>query len=314
MKFHILTVATEPGGGLEALATSAKLANVEFTCLGVGAVWENYCTKLKLVCDYLLKQRESELSTTFYFFCDAYDVVFDWTKWLKVANSEKLFNLVDPYQIILSAVNLDKRSLFYKYLNHKSIGAIHLEYNNLNSFTCNPGLYGGWGNFLRDFLFDLITNAPNFSLGDDERVLNEHVKQRMSTPYEEPKLQLAPIPYIFLETSSKTYLKVGIDVEKRLFYNVLNESFTTLLRNVFEIGHTKLDRENINNVCMSDAYFYHFCGNQSLNKICSLLKLPAPLESKNTLGKRFLHYFKFFQTEVVIILVMLLVFLYFKTK
>ena len=52
-KLQIVTVATHNLGYLDKLAESCKRAGTDIKILGLGAKWEGFFTKLKLMCEFL---------------------------------------------------------------------------------------------------------------------------------------------------------------------------------------------------------------------------------------------------------------------
>ena len=70
-KLQIVTVATHNLGYLDKLAESCKRAGTDIKILGLGAKWEGFSTKLKLMCEFLTSVDPSAIIA----FVDAYDVV-----------------------------------------------------------------------------------------------------------------------------------------------------------------------------------------------------------------------------------------------
>lgn len=69
---HVITIATDKNNWLKNWESSAKLWGYEYSILGENVPWEGFSTKIKLIIDFLKKQKPHETVAI----VDAYDLIF----------------------------------------------------------------------------------------------------------------------------------------------------------------------------------------------------------------------------------------------
>ncbi len=307
---RILTVATKPDGYLDGLkwcldnrtCACSCCCQVEVCVLGENTQWVNYFTKLKLIREKL-EQCDDERDIII--MCDAYDVLFD--------RHKSIHRLVQTFRqsqadLLFSTIDLADRPSVLRTIAKRILTCLDISPPG-TMLTCNGGLYMGYCYALKR-IFDEMYFISGDKI-DDERLINQvlnkhtvanscHVSQNFTKFQTKFKTRWSYSYFM----PPHTFL-VALDTNSKLFYN-------HVYTNLFDSKYTP--RASI--MRESEAYFFHFVGNQNLHPICAYEQIPIDENTTQTYSRldKLAHYTKFFYNEFIFLFILFILFLMFLIK
>lgn len=275
----IITVATHDDGYLDALDCSLRTSRGgphQFRVLT--GEWENYCSKTRMLYEHLVNVPES----TIVIFCDAFDVLYDRQRDLKAL--AQLFRLANV-DLLFSTMDVSKQPIYVRRFARKVLKCLDATGNNI---TCNGGLYMGYAGALKKLLGKIYVLKGET---DDERCINQTLNAHtVSRVYLEEGAPFAKF-HICIDGAP---MAVGLDLNSRVFFNIPPPSSPLELLSKCEVDEKTFEKH--------DAFFYHFIGNQNLEKLCAHEGLcHAPKPCKYGKMNKLKHYSHFFDNELTFI-------------
>lgn len=159
--FHIVTVATKPGGYLKWLKQSCKRNGTDLIILGMDQEWKGYISKYILIKEYLYNIPEDDIIC----FVDAYDVLM--IQHIDILKDKFIKHTENTDYKLICALDPQKNKIFKWYY-----GSDETEDTIINS-----GTYIGFVGFIKTMYKDMIEmyNLNNL-LSDDQILLNKFYK------------------------------------------------------------------------------------------------------------------------------------------